>query len=262
MMSNVGELRRRMATRVNRLSLIVLALSASACATKKDMRVLTTEINAMRNHQDSVLMSMQRQNRMLLDSIRAAMQISLNTGGTTASRLREFDQTVDRLTQLMGEVTNSLTRVEQRLTGMEQRLTALEERPAQAQQPTGPTVENLWTTGMESFRQENWAAARFAFQTLIDQHPNDPQAPAAQQQIGDTYAEEEEWDAAYAAYEVVPQRWRDSPHAPNALLRAGIVAQEEARNRAKARQYYNRVIQEFPESDARREATRRLPQVR
>jgi TolA-binding protein len=224
--------------------------------------MLNTEINAMRNHQDSVLMNMQRQNRMLLDSIRAAMQISLNTGGTTASRLREFDQTVDRLTQLMEQVTSGMSRIEQRLTGMEQRLTTLEERPAQVQQPSGPSVEQLMSQGTQAFAQQSWTSARYAFQTLIDQYPNDPAAPLAQHQIAETKVEEEDWDAAYRAFEAVAQRWADSPRARAAILRAGIVAQEEARNRTKAREYYQRVIDNYRDTDEARQATTRIRQVR
>ena len=245
------------------VGVLLLALLSGACATKKDVRLLSADLNAMRMHQDSVLLSMQRQNRMLLDSIRAAMQISQDTRGATASRLREFDQTVDRLTQLMGQVTTGMTRIEQSMSALAQRLSALEERAQQqTQQQQGPSVEELWTSGQTKMSEESWASARLAFETLIQQYPNDPQAPAAQHQIAETYVEEEQWDAAYAAFDAVAARWSASPRAPAALLRAGIVAQEEARNRAKARSYYQRVISEYANSEERAAATRRLAQVR
>ena len=252
-----------MATRVLRPgSLLIALLLLGACATKKDVRMLSTEVNAMRVHQDSVLLSIQRQNRLLLDSIRAAMQISLNTGGTTASRLREFDQTVDRLTQLMAQVTTGMGRIDQRLSAMEQRLTTLEQRPSQAQPQGGPSPDQLMTTGMEKAGEESWSAARLAFETLIQQYPQDERAPIAQYQIGETYVQEKAYADAYRAFEAVAERWRDAPRARAALLRAGVVAQEEERDRARARRYYQRVIDEYPNTDEATVATRRLRQIR
>ena len=165
----------------------------------------------------------------------------------------------------MSQVTTGMTRIEQSMTALAQRLTALEERQqqqAQQQQQQGPSVEELWTSGQTKMGEESWASARLAFETLIQQYPNDPQAPAAQHQIGESYVEEEQWDAAYAAFEAVAARWSASPRAPAALLRAGIVAQEEARNRPKARAFYQRVISEYANSEERAAATRRLAQVR
>ena len=252
-----------MTTRMLRPAPLLLALLLlGACATKKDVRMLSTEVNAMRMHQDSVLLNIQRQNRLLLDSIRAAMQISLNTGGTTASRLREFDQTVDRLTQLMAQVTTGLSRIDQRLSAMEQRLTTLEQRPNQTQTPGGPSAEQLMTTGMDKKSEQSWSAARLAFETLIQQYPQDERAPAAQYQIGETYVEERAYADAYRAFEAVAERWPDAPRARAALLRAGVVAQEQQRDRAKARGYYQRVVRDYANTDEAREANRRLQQIR
>lgn len=242
------------------MPLLCAALLLGACATKKDVRMLRTEMNAMRVHQDSALLNLQRQNRLLLDSIRAAMQISLNTGGTTAARLREFDENVSRLTQLMAQVTTGLGRIEQRLTALDQRLTTLEQQ-RQQQQSQGGSAEQLLMTGLDKMSEQSWSAARLAFETLIAQYPQDERAPAAQFHIAESYAQQDSFDEAYAAFDLVAQRWQDSPRARAALLRAGVIAQDQ-RNRPKARAYYNRLVREYPNTDEARDAARRLPQVR
>ena len=250
-----------MVARMLRVSTLLLGvLLLGACATKKDVRTLSDNMASMRAHQDTVLLNLQRQNRLLLDSIRAAMQISLNTGGTTAARLREFDDNVNRLTQLMAQVTTGLNRIEQRLTALDQRLTALERERSQQMQGAG-NPEQLMVTGMQKMSEQSWTAARLAFETLIAQFPQDERAPAAQYQIGESYVLEEEFDDAYAAFDAVAERWPDAPRARAALLRAGVVAQDR-RDRSKARAYYQRVIRDYPNTDEAREASRRLPQVR
>jgi hypothetical protein len=48
----------------------------------------------MQMRQDSVLLEIQRQNRLLLDSIRASIALTVDARGTTAAQLRQFEQNV------------------------------------------------------------------------------------------------------------------------------------------------------------------------
>jgi tol-pal system protein YbgF len=240
---------------VRRAGLSALAAAAvSGCAMKSDVRMLQTEMMRMQQHQDSVLLEIQRQNRLLLDSVRTTISLTVDARGTTANQLRQFDQSLARFGELVGQVMGTLNRIDQRLA-------ALEQRPgvgAGAGSPSaGGSADEYYTTGMEMMQQGSYATARMAFQQLVQEFPQHERAPDAQFQLGQAFYHEGQFTEAYAALELVAAQWSDAPRAAEALFRAGEIA-EGRREFAKARAYYQRVTQAYPRSDAARLATQKL----
>jgi tol-pal system protein YbgF len=231
------------------LLLLVLPLLVSACATKGDVRNMRTDLQRMQERQDSVLFELQRQNRLLLDSIRASIALTVDARGTTAAQLRQFEQNVSQLGQLVGQVMGSLNRIEQRLAALEQRPGGAP--PAGAGQAGGGTAEEYYATGMQMMSQESYATARMAFEQLVREFPQHERAPDAQFQLGQALYHEQQFDAAYQALEQVAERWAEAPRSPAALFRAGAIA-EERRDFARARTYYERVRTRYPRSDEAR----------
>jgi tol-pal system protein YbgF len=243
--------RRRLRLAVGALAVLGL----NACATKSDIRTLQTDMLRMQAHQDSVLQEIQRQNRLLLDSIRQTMVLTVDARGTTANQLRQFDQSLNRFGELVGQIMGTLNRIEQRLT-------TLEQRPAAAAggagaPPGGGTAEEYYGTGMQMLAAGSYATARMAFEQLLQEFPEHERAPDAQFQIGQVLYHQEQWTEAYAALEQVAERWPDAPRAAAALFRAGAIA-EERRDFPRARTYYDRVRQAYPRSDEARQAQQRL----
>jgi tol-pal system protein YbgF len=250
--------------RIPLLALGVLLLGG--CATKGDVRNLRNEMYWMRQHQDSVLLEIQRQNRLLLDSIRTTMQMTQDARGTTASQLRQFEQNVSQLGQLVGQVMGTLNRIEQRLTGLEQRgagagggrvVPAPPPPPPPTPASGGGTAEQYYTSGMQRLNDGSFSTARLAFEQLIAEFPEHARAPEAQFQIGEAYYGEGEFEDAYGAFEQVAEKWPAAPRAAAALFRAGAVA-EERRAFARARQYYTQVREKFPDSEEARQAQAKL----
>lgn len=244
-----------MRTRVLTLAALALAASTlSACATKGDVRNMRMDMARMQQHQDSVLLEIQNQNRLLLDSIRQTMALTVDARGTTANQLRQFDQSLMRFGELVGQIMGSLNRIEQRLT-------ALEARPAGpvagGARGGGGTAAEYYETGVRMMAAGSFATARMAFQQLLAEFPQHERAPDAQFQIGESYYHEQQWTEAYAALELVAERWPQAPRAPAALFRAAAIA-EERRDVARARTLYNRVVQAYPRSDEARLAQQRL----
>jgi tol-pal system protein YbgF len=235
---------------VGAAGLIVLG----GCATKGDMRDLRNEMYWMRQHQDSVLTEIQRQNRLLLDSISTTMALTVDARGNTSNQLRAFAQNVTQMGQLVGQVMGTLNRIEQRLTELEQR-----SRAAPAPGPTsgGMSPDEYYNAGMEKMNEGSFSTARVAFEQLVAEFHDHARAPEAQFQIGESYYRDGAWDDAYEALEQVVTQWPDSPRAAMALFRAGAIA-EERRSFDRARQYYGRIREEYPDTEEARQAQSRL----
>jgi tol-pal system protein YbgF len=240
-------------------SALLVVLASGGCAMKSDVRMLQQDMLRMQAHQDSVLLELQRQNRLLLDSVRTTISLTQDARGTTGNQLRQFDQSLARFGELVGQVMGSLNRIEQRLT-------MLEARPAAAAGGTGSdpasasaggTAEEYYGTGMEMMSQASYATARMAFQQLVQEFPQHERAPDAQFQIGQAFYHEGLFQEAYAALELVPAQWPQSARAPAALFRAGAIA-EERRGFVKARGYYDRIVKEYARSDEARQAQQKL----
>jgi tol-pal system protein YbgF len=261
-----------MRTRANRVNgqLLVLALAlfgASGCATKSDMRTLQSEIRMLQLRQDSVLMQIQQQNRLLLDSVRTSMALTVDSRGTTANQLRQFDQNVTQLGQLVGQVMGSLNRIEQRLTTLEQRPAAAPAGGGSSAAPAGgtsgssgaggATAEEYYETGMQMMSSRSFATARMAFQQLVQEFPQHERAPDAQFQLGQAFYHEGQFQEAYAALELVPAQWPQSARAPAALFRAGAIA-EERRGFVKARGYYQQIVDKYGRSEEAGPARQKL----
>jgi tol-pal system protein YbgF len=242
--------------RTARLGLAALAaIALGACATKSDIRTLQNDMLRMQQHQDSTLLEIQRQNRLLLDSIRQTMALTVDARGTTANQLRQFDQSLTRFGELVGQIMGSLNRIEQRITQLEQRPAGGGSAAAPA--AGGGTAEEYYNTGMQMMAAGSYATARMAFQQLLQEFPAHERAPDAQFQLGQSHYHEQQWAEAYTALEQVAERWPQAARAPAALFRAGAIA-EERREFPRARGYYTRIRQQYAQSEEARQAQQRL----
>jgi tol-pal system protein YbgF len=245
-----------------RLGLLVVAAALSTgCATKSDMRNLHTELRTLQLRQDSVLMEIQRQNRLLLDSVRTTMALTVDARGTTANQLRQYDQNLASLRELVGQAIGALNRIEQRMTALEQRPVSAPGGGAANPASAGGNVDEYYNTGIQMMTSGSYATARMAFQQVIEEFPQHERAADAQFQIGQAFYHEGQFQEAYAALELVPTQWPQSARAPAALFRAGAIA-EERRGLVKARGYYQRIVQEYPRSEEARQAQQKLRTLR
>jgi tol-pal system protein YbgF len=236
---------------------LVALLGATAlmgCATKRDVRTIQQDIQLMQQRQDELLRDLQRQNRQLLDSIRHTMTLTQDVRGATAGQLREFEQNVDQLGNLVSQVMGTLTRIEQRLTGLEERSAG---GGAGGVAAGGGTADEYYESAMQKMSSQSWGSARALFEQLVAEFPNHEQAPNAQYNIGETYYQEKAYADAYRELEKVAQRWPTAPRASAALARAAAIA-EEQRDIPRARQYYTQVRDRYPGTDEARQAARKL----
>ena len=220
-------------------------LPLAGCATKKDVRTLQAELLAMQARQDSAMQALGRQNRQLLDSLRTAMAITQDVRGQTSHRFQELEQTLSQTQDLVAQV----------MEGMRSLMQRLEEVGAQTLRPSGPTgvsgggeAQEYYDTGIEKLGEGAYGTARAAFQQLLREHRTSDLAPAAQYQIGETYAAEKEYERAVEELEKVAAEWPTAKEAPQALYRAGVITADNLKQRTKGRELLNRVVSSYPES--------------
>lgn len=229
-------------------------LVLGGCATKGDVRSLRNEMYWMRQHQDSVLQEIQRQNRLLLDSVSTTMAMTVDARGTTANQLRQFDQNVTQMGQLVGQVMGTLNRIEERLASLERRgVTA----PAPGPTSGGMSADQYYEAGMQKMREGSYSTARLAFEQLVAEFPDHARAADAQFQIGESFYRDDAYDEAYSALEKVADEWPRARRAPAALFRAGAIAEEQGAVQ-RARRYYTRVREAYPETEEARQAQAKL----
>ena len=247
---------------IRRLVIAAAAGSAavlSGCATKSDVRTLQETLSAMQMRQDSVLNSIQRQNRLMLDTLRSSMALTLDTRGQTSHRFEELSRLIDQTRQLVGENLAAMNALTGRLDALEAKLNSVTQAPPASTPPAGASDQSaaqLYARGMERLNEQSFAAARTVFQTITRQYRTDPIAADAQYQLGEVYYAEENFSSAYTAFEAVPAGWPESVRAGEALYRAGVIAQER-KDTPRARRYYDAVIAQYAGSDAAKAAETR-----
>jgi TolA-binding protein len=263
------------APRLQALAAVALLVGATApgCATKHDVRDLEEQILALRAHQDSVARLTQRQNRELLDSLRATTDLLVRVRGDLGHQLINLEQQLVQVQELTGQGQRRLQELNQQL---EQNRAALGSAPATADTaggalaptPAGPAPGGSGgpTSAAELYalaqtQRQNGAAstARMAFQQLIRSFPGDTLAPAAQLGIAETYVSEDP-TRALREFDRVVELYPSSPRAPAALLEAAEVLRDRG-NVTRAREYLRRILARYPRSPEAAQARRRLSQL-
>lgn len=241
----------------------VLLLLPGCVATKKDIRTLQGQMLQMQARQDSSIRIIERQNRILLDTLRRSMSLTLDARGQTSHGFGELNGMLESSKQLNGQILEVARQLFARIDGLEAKLQTMQQTPA-AQPATpsnsgGMSASQTYDLGITKMRDGSYGSARTAFQAVVRQYHDDPSAPDAQFQIGESYVAEESYDDAYKAFDKVAAEWPSAPRAGEALYRAGKVA-EDQKDYARARRYYNTIVQRYPDfSKVAQAGLKRIP---
>jgi tol-pal system protein YbgF len=105
----------------------------------------------------------------------------------------------------------------------------------------------MYEASLAQLRRGSLSTARLGLRELLRQYPTSDRAPDALYFIGQSYASENP-DSAQAYYGQVVEKYPKSPRAGSALYNLGLLA-ERRKDSAKARDAYQRVVQQYPQSD-------------
>lgn len=268
----------------------LLALSVTGCfATKGDMRLLQEELRATRA---SVARS-DSAHRRTSDSLAAALAnlASVQTLATRDARQAQ-QKTSDDLKALAARVTSSDLNTREQLKSLNDDVDQLREitrqnarsgalARAQMEQarppaatipdttasatPAAPTdatpgSATLLVTGRSLILNNSCATARRAFQDVLTQYPDSPDAPEAQYLIAESYVscgEGGNTAKADSVYKLVIEKYPRSDFAATSLYKRGEALRMAGRI-PEARPLYEKIVCEYPKSTVLAQALNRL----
>ena len=139
--------------------------------------------------------------------------------------------------------------------------------PATGTRPPSPNAMDVDTRALNgqgaydialaALRQGDYVESARSFQSFLADYPNAPLAPNAWYWLGESYYATQNYPIALRSFDTLLSSFPDSPKVPDAMLKKGY-CQVEMGDAGAGRQTLNRVIDEFPGSDAARLATSRL----
>jgi tol-pal system protein YbgF len=239
-----------------RHQLLALALIPllGACATKRDLRDLRTEVQAMQSSNQELLLEMQRQNQQALDSL--SMQLFRMRGDFTAQNY-QTEQLLVQIQELTGQSQARLAELREQLR---QRGEQLPDVPGAVGAPPAGNPDEMFAAALASLRRGSFATARAGFEEFLRSFPRHAQAADAQFYIGETHYEARDYDRAWAAYGRVLELHPASPRASTALYKAALISLEQG-NRDRARVMFNQVLSAYPRSEEAPLARQQLQQM-
>ena len=252
---------------------VILLASAGCLASKSDIQLLQDEIRVTRSQVavgDTTILRADDARRSQISQLSAAidrMNDSLRTLSRTFSAFQasangQLDAMNRQLVQaqaLLGQTTKSVQDTRARLEALQEQTASTSAPPAAIPPaggadttratPSGPGPATLFTTAMGQLRNGNYRTARMGFDQLLSTYPDYDRNPTAQLRVGETYKGEGNMAAADSVYLLLVNRYPKAPEAGTALYLHGKVLWD-ANKKTEARIYLNRVIREFPGSDA------------
>jgi TolA-binding protein len=130
--------------------------------------------------------------------------------------------------------------------------------PKPAPSVTGtPTARAIYDRAMESWNKGEQGQAVLDFEELVKRFPSDPLVAPAQFRIGEAYFTARDFNRAAAGYRKAVELAPKGKDTPQALLRLGLAYRAQKRE-SDARQAWNQLVRDFPESEFTEEARRAL----
>jgi len=130
--------------------------------------------------------------------------------------------------------------------------------PSATPPPAAPASRNLeaermFAGALARFRAGDDGQAALEFTEFVTQHPTHPQAAAAQNYIGDAYYRQRDYRQAATEFQKTVDTYTQAPAVAEALLKIGL-CQRALGDMASARAAWERVVKDFPRTDAARQA--------
>lgn len=230
-----------------RLFLVLLLVPIlGACATKRDLRDLQTEISAMQAEQEDRMLDLERQHRELMDALQSH---DTQVRGDLANQVVRLERQLVQIQELTGQSQQQLEAWRNQLREAEEaaRQRAAQPSPFDPGETGGGDPEALFNTASSALSRGSVASARAGFEAFLTEYPDHRLAPEAQLHIGDSYFSDDDPEAALDAYAAVLELYPDDPAAPTALFRAALIERDRG-NDDRAEAMFRQVIESYPDS--------------
>jgi tol-pal system protein YbgF len=242
-----------------RLSALLLAAGAAACASKGDVQMVQGEVALLKaemarrdSAQAARLSELIRMQEGLMDSLGVTRRSVAQLKGDLGPDLYNIQQQLVQLQELTGQSQQRLTELRTRL---EARGAQIESAPAPGDTAaplaggttSAASADQMYEASLAQLRRGSLSTARLGLREMLRAYPTSERAPDALYFIGQSYASENP-DSAVAYYDQVVQKYPASPRAASALYNLGLLA-ERRKDTARAREAFQRVMQAYPQSD-------------
>ena len=252
------------------LTLAGLSLSASACATKGDLRDVQDEIRALATQQRETMEALTGMRMAVQDTLRGQSDALFESRGDIIRQLMEIEQNIITLQELTGQNQRALATLRDLL---ESRggggVTPQRSDPGRGlgvdpgftvDEPRTSTAVELYNLAATNYNRRNFTTARSAWQDFLREYPNDELAPDARYFLADIMVQEERYQEAIQAFLEVNRLFPEAAKAPQALYRVGTTYIEMGQL-DDARVYLERVIETWPDSEEAANAQARLDEI-
>jgi tol-pal system protein YbgF len=266
-----GRLAGARGTRGHWLVVVLLAATVAGCATKADLRDVQSELRALSAQQREIFTELTGLNLAVQDTLRGQSDALFESRGETIRRLREMEQELLTIQELMRLNLQGLATVRDLLEGRGPSvsgLTRTDTEPGQRmdmelvpEAPGASGAVEMYNAAVTQFNRGSTSTARRAFEQFLQTYPNDALAPDAHYYLADILVQENRLDEAIRAFLRVPELFPTAQKVPEAFYRVGILYLE-LNQREDARAYLERVVNSYPESGAAVLARERLAQIR
>ena len=228
-----------------------LLVLLGGCATKSDVRDLQDEIRELYAQQQALLQQLRESQRAHQDSISGVARSLQDGRAETARRMTNIEDQLLTIQELAGLSQQQVASLRDQM-----------ERD-RAQRTFGPPgmfgasarargsdqASELYEAAQTQFARGTLSAARVGFQQVVDQYGSHELAPEARYYLADILNQEGNPEDAIEAFLEIPEFHPTAPRVPDALYRVGRL-QMELGNRDDAEEYFERVVNTWPDSGA------------
>lgn len=267
------------------LLLLTVAVGSSAAADREqeqivaDLRILQeqtqqlqqmmaalsqalTTVNARLDDQIGVTRKGFADQKLLIDTLSGDVRVVREKLDDTNVRVVSLSQEVDALRQSIPRTLSSLQAApgDQAVPGAEGSPTAAETTPAAVPATPGISPQRLFDTAWADYTAGQWALAIAGFETYIKAFPRSELADDAQTYIGASHLLDGKYNEAVAAFNEVIANYPDGDAVPEAYYKRGL-ALERLDQPDQARESYQTVIDQYPDSQSSRLAMQALDRL-
>lgn len=239
---------------------LTLALVSTACATVDEFRALEREVVDLKRTRNAP----------------TDQQARLAELGVEVRALREeIEQLRGKVEELQFALNRAQVEREQRsMSGGSNGTPPEGANPSAAPQSGSPPASGAsaevaaYEEGFRLYRTEKYADAIARFNDFLQNFPSSEYADNALIWLGECYLKQGDPASAAVAFEDVVKKYPNGNKVPDALYRQGIALLEigtktgkEGTFRPAARQIFQRIVEQYPESDRAAEARRQLEKL-
>lgn len=194
--------------------------------------------------------------QMEVDQLRGAVEVNTNELQKVLERQRELYLEIDKRVEALKQ-DGVLANTSVSTGGEATSLPSTPEVSVPTQTPQAGEDEAYESAVNLILKSREYDKAVPAFKSFIERFPNSSYAPNAHYWLGQLLFNQQNWSEASEQFNIVANRFSDSVKRPDALLKLGVIA-ERTGDTTSAKALLQQVVNEYPDSSAKRLAESRL----